>query len=107
KIDKPGANLDRVKKALSDQNLLVEDWGGDVVSVAISAKQKLHIDDLLDMILLVADLHELKADPDLPATGAVLEARLDKYRGPVATILVQEGTLHPGDAFIAGAANGK
>jgi len=107
KIDKPGANLDRVKKALSDQNLLVEDWGGDVVSVAISAKQKLHIDDLLDMILLVADLHELKADPDLPATGAILEARLDKYRGPVATILVQEGTLHPGDAFIAGAANGK
>jgi translation initiation factor IF-2 len=107
KIDKPGANLDRVKKALSDHNLLVEDWGGDVVSVAISAKQKLHIDDLLDMILLVADLHELKADPDVPATGAILEARLDKYRGPVATILVQEGTLHPGDAFIAGAANGK
>jgi translation initiation factor IF-2 len=107
KIDKPGANLDRVKKALSDHNLLVEDWGGDIVSVAISAKQKLHIDDLLDMILLVADLHELKADPDVPATGAILEAKLDKYRGPVATILVQEGTLHPGDAFIAGAANGK
>jgi translation initiation factor IF-2 len=107
KIDKPNANLDRVKKALSDHGLLVEDWGGDVVSVAISAKQKLHIDDLLDMILLVADLHELKADPDLPATGAILEAKLDKARGPVATVLVQEGTLHVGDAFIAGAVNGK
>jgi len=107
KIDKPNANLDRVKKALSDQGLLVEDWGGDVVSVAISAKQRLHIDDLLDMILLVADLHELKADPDLPATGAILEARLDKTRGPVATVLVQEGTLAVGDAFIAGPISGK
>ena len=107
KIDKPNANLDRVKKALSDQGLLVEDWGGDVVSVAISAKQRLHIDDLLDMILLVADLHELKADPDLPATGAILEARLDKSRGPVATVLVQEGTLCVGDAFIAGPISGK
>jgi translation initiation factor IF-2 len=107
KIDKPNANLDRVKKALSDHGLLVEDWGGDVVSVAISAKQKLHIDDLLDMILLVADLHELKADPEPPATGAILEAKLDKTRGPVATVLVQEGTLHVGDAFIAGAINGK
>jgi translation initiation factor IF-2 len=107
KIDKPNANLDRVKKALSDKGLLVEDWGGDVVSVAISAKQRLHIDDLLDMILLVADLHELKADPDLPATGAILEAKLDKARGPVATVLVQEGTLRVGDAFIAGPVSGK
>jgi len=107
KIDKPNANLDRVKKALADKNLLVEDWGGDVVSVAISAKQKLHIDDLLDMILLVSDLHELKADHDSPATGTVVEARLDKARGPVATILVQEGTLVVGDAFIAGAVSGK
>ena len=107
KIDKPNANPDRVKKALSDQGLLVEDWGGDVVSVAISAKQRLHIEDLLDMILLVADLHELKADPDLPATGAILEARLDKSRGPVATVLVQEGTLSVGDAFIAGPISGK
>src|SRR5712692_623565 len=74
KIDKPNANLDRVKKDLADHNLLVEDWGGDVVSVAISAKQKLHIDDLLDMILLVSDLHELKADHDSPATGTVVEA---------------------------------
>ena len=107
KIDKPGANLDRVKKALSDHGLLVEDWGGQVVSVAISAKQRLHIDDLLDMILLVADLHELKADPDLPATGTILEAKLDKTRGPVATVLVQEGTLQGGGAFIAGAISGK
>ena len=107
KIDKPGANLDRVKKALADQNLLVEDWGGQVVSVAISAKQRLHIDDLLDMILLVADLNELKADPDLPATGTILEARLDRNRGSVATVLVQNGTLRVGDAFIAGAVSGK
>jgi len=107
KIDKPGANLDRVKKALSDQNLLVEDWGGEVVSVAISAKQRLHIDDLLDMILLVADINELKADPNLPATGTILEARLDRNRGAVATVLVQNGTLRGGDAFIAGAVSGK
>ena len=107
KIDKPGANLDRVKKALADQSLLVEDWGGDVVSVAISAKQRLHIDDLLDMILLVADLNDLKADPDLPATGTILEARLDRNRGAVATVLVQKGTLRVGDAFIAGAVSGK
>jgi translation initiation factor IF-2 len=107
KIDKPGANLDRVKKALSDQSLLVEDWGGEVVSVAISAKQRLHIDDLLDMILLVADINELKADPNLPATGTILEARLDRNRGAVATVLVQNGTLRGGDAFIAGAVSGK
>ena len=107
KIDKPGANLDRVKKALADQNLLIEDWGGEVVSVAISAKQRLHIDDLLDMILLVADLNDLKADPGHPATGTILEARLDRARGAVATVLVQNGTLRVGDAFIAGAVSGK
>lgn len=107
KVDKPNAQPDRVKKALADKGLLVEDWGGDVVSVSISAKQRLHIDELLDMILLVADIHELKADPDAPATGAVLEARLDKARGPVATVLVQDGTLNVGDAFIAGAISGK
>ena len=107
KIDKPGANLDRVKKALADQDLLVEDWGGQVVSVAISAKQRLHIEDLLDMILLVADLNDLKADPELPATGTILEARLDRNRGSVATVLVQNGTLRVGDAFIAGAVSGK
>ncbi|PYQ14262.1 MAG: translation initiation factor IF-2 [Acidobacteria bacterium] len=107
KIDKPGANLDRVKKALADQKLLVEDWGGDVVSVAISAKQRIHIDELLEMILLVADLNDLRADPALPATGTILEAKLDRNRGALATVLVQNGTLRVGDAFIAGAVSGK
>ncbi len=107
KVDKPGANLDRVKKQLSDQGLLVEDWGGTVVSVPVSAKQKTGIDDLLEMILLVADLGDLKADPTSAASGTVLDARLDRSRGPVATILVQRGTLRIGDPFIAGAVHGK
>jgi translation initiation factor IF-2 len=107
KIDKPGANLDRVKKQLSDQGLLVEDWGGDVVAVPISAKQKTGINELLEMILLVADMADLKADPTSLASGTVLDARLDKSRGPVATILVQRGTLRIGDPFIAGAVHGK
>jgi translation initiation factor IF-2 len=107
KIDKPGANLDRVKKQLSDQGLLVEDWGGDVVSVPISAKQKKGIDDLLEMILLVADILDMKADPASLAAGVVLESRLDRSRGPVATVLVQRGTLRIGDPFIAGAIHGK
>ena len=107
KIDKPGANLDRFKKALADQKLLVEDWGGDVVSVAISAKQRIHIDELLEMILLVADLNDLRADPALPATGTILEAKLDKGRGAVATALVQQGTLKVGDPFIVGQFSGK
>jgi translation initiation factor IF-2 len=107
KIDKPGANLDRVKKQLSDQGLLVEDWGGDVVSVPISAKQKTGLSELLEMILLVADIADLKADPTTSASGTVLDARLDRSRGPVATILVQRGTLRVGDPFIAGAVHGK
>ncbi|MGH9868379.1 MAG: translation initiation factor IF-2 [Candidatus Polarisedimenticolia bacterium] len=107
KIDKPDAKPDVVKKQLSDRGLLVEDWGGDVVSVAISAKQKKGLEDLLEMILLVADLLDLKADPTLPASGTVLEARLDRSRGPVATVLVQNGTLRISDAFIAGAISGK
>ncbi len=107
KVDKPGANLDRVKKQLSDQGLLVEDWGGDVVSVPISAKQKTGINELLEMLLLVADISDLKADPTSHASGTVLDARLDKSRGPVATILVQKGTLRVGDPFIAGAVHGK
>jgi translation initiation factor IF-2 len=107
KIDKPGANLDRVKKQLSDQGLLVEDWGGDVVAVPISAKQKTGINELLEMVLLVADIADLKADATTPASGTVLDARLDKSRGPVATILVQRGTLRVGDPFIAGAVHGK
>ena len=107
KIDKPGANLDRVKKQLSDQGLLVEDWGGDVVSVPISAKQRQGIEDLLEMILLVADILDLKADPASLASGVVLESRLDRSRGPAATVLVQRGTLKIGDPFIAGAIHGK
>jgi len=107
KIDKPDGKPDVVKKQLADRGLLVEDWGGDTVCVHISAKQKTGLDDLLDMILLVADLQELRADPSLPASGTVLEARLDRSRGPVATVLVQNGTLRVGDAFIAGAISGK
>ncbi len=107
KIDKPDGKPDVVKKQLADRGLLVEDWGGDTVCVHISAKQKTGLDDLLDMILLVADLQELKSDPALPASGTVLEARLDRSRGPVATVLVQNGTLRVGDAFIAGAISGK
>ncbi len=107
KIDKAGANLDRVKKQLSDHGLLVEDWGGDVVAVPISAKQKTGIMELLEMVLLVADIADLKADPTSLASGTVLESRLDKSRGPVATVLVQRGTLKIGDPFIAGAVHGK
>ncbi|HYS05061.1 MAG TPA: translation initiation factor IF-2 [Candidatus Dormibacteraeota bacterium] len=107
KIDKPGANLDRVKKQLADQGLLVEDWGGDVVSVQVSAKQKTGIDDLLEMILLSADMLDLKSDPSSLASGVVLESRLDRSRGPVATVLVQRGTIRIGDPFIAGAIHGK
>ncbi|HET8945810.1 MAG TPA: translation initiation factor IF-2, partial [Candidatus Polarisedimenticolia bacterium] len=107
KVDKPGANLDRVKKQLADHNLLTEDWGGKTVAVPISAKQKQGIDELLEMILLVADLGELKADPGSYAAGTILESRLDKSRGAVATALVQRGTLRVGDPFIAGAVHGK
>jgi len=107
KIDKPEANVDRVKKQLADRDLLVEDWGGQVVCVLLSAKQKQGISDLLEMILLVADMQDLRADPSIPASGTVLEARLDRSRGPVATVLVRDGTLRISDAFIAGAVSGK
>ena len=107
KVDKPGANLDRVKKQLADHNLLTEDWGGKTVAVPISARQKQGIEELLEMILLVADLGELKADPSNYAAGTILESRLDKSRGSVATALVQRGTLRVGDPFIAGAVHGK
>ncbi|HUD72593.1 MAG TPA: translation initiation factor IF-2, partial [Dongiaceae bacterium] len=107
KVDKPGANLDRVKKQLSDQNLLVEDWGGQTVAVPVSAKAKQGIDELLEMILLVADLGDYKSDPATQAAGTVLESRLDRSRGAVATVLVQRGTLRIGDPFIAGAVHGK
>ncbi|MBP3907209.1 MAG: translation initiation factor IF-2 [Peptostreptococcaceae bacterium] len=107
KIDKPAANVDRVKQELADQGLLVEDWGGDVISVPVSARQKTNIDTLLEMILLVAEVEELKANPNKRAIGTVIEAQLDKGRGPVATVLVQGGTLKVGDPIVAGTASGK
>jgi len=107
KIDKPNANPDRVKKQLADHDLLVEDWGGTVVAVPISAKKNEGIDELLEMILLTADLQELKATPELPAQGTVLEAKKDIGRGTVATVLVQDGTLHVGDVFVTGATWGR
>jgi translation initiation factor IF-2 len=107
KIDKPDALPDRVMRQLADQNLLAEEWGGNTVTVKVSAKLRQNLDSLLEMILLVADLQGLKANPQRPAAGTVLESRLDRGRGPVATLLVQNGTLHVGDAFIVGAIYGK
>jgi translation initiation factor IF-2 len=107
KIDKPGAQPDRIKQQLSERGLLWEDWGGDVVMVPVSAKTKQNIDLLLEMILLVADLQDLKANPNRPGMGTVLEAKLDRGRGPVATVLVSNGTLRVGDYFICGAVFGK
>jgi len=107
KIDKPGALTDRVKKQLSERGLTPEEWGGNTVTVEVSAKQKTNLSLLLEMILLVADLQELRCDPERPASGVVLEAKLDKGRGPVATVLVQNGTLRVGDPFICGSVFGK
>jgi translation initiation factor IF-2 len=107
KVDKPEAMPERVKKQLADRGLMPEDWGGTTVFVEVSAKQKKNLNLLLEMVCLVADLQELKAVPDHPATGAVLEAKLDRGRGPVATILVQNGTLRVGDNFVAGNVFGK
>ncbi len=107
KIDKANANLDRVKKELSDRGLLAEDWGGDTVMVPISALKREGIDSLLEMILLTADILELKGNPDIAAQGAVLEARKEVGRGIVATVLVQNGTLKVGDVFVSGAAWGR
>ena len=107
KIDKPNANPDRVKKELSDLGLVPEDWGGQTVTVPVSAKKRENIPALLEMVLLVTELSELKANPKRNASGTVLEAKLDKGRGPVATILVQDGTLRVGDTLIAGTIVGK
>jgi len=107
KIDKADAQPDRVKQQLSDRGLMPEEWGGTTVFVNVSAKKKQNLEQLLEMLLLVADLQELKANPKKPAVGTVLEARLDKGRGPVATILVQDGTLRVGDTIVAGAVAGK
>lgn len=106
KIDKEGANPDRVKQMLVEHELIPEEWGGDTVCVEISAKKKINIDGLLEMVLLIADMKELKANPNKLARGTVIESRVDKGRGPVATVLVQEGTLHVGDIVIAGTAVG-
>lgn len=106
KIDKNGANPDRVKQQLAEHGLLVEEWGGDVVAVPVSAKTGEGIDLLLEMVLLTADMLELKANPNRQAKGIIIEAKLDKGRGPVATVLVQRGTLRTGDAVISGTAFG-
>ena len=103
KIDKPEAQPERVKKQLADNGLMAEEWGGDTVTVEVSAKLHKNLELLLEMILLVADLQGLKANPKRLASGTVLEAKLDRGRGPVATVLVQNGTLHIGDAFVVGA----
>ncbi len=107
KIDKPDAQPERIKQQLADRNLLAEDWGGDTVMVPVSAKAHTNLDLLLEMILLVADLQDLKANPARPATGTVLEAQLDRGRGPVATVLVRNGTLRVGDYFICGSVFGR
>jgi translation initiation factor IF-2 len=107
KIDKPDALPDRVKKQLADRGLVPEEWGGTTVFVDVSAKQKTNLNLLMEMICLVADLQELKATPDRPASGIVLEAKLDRGRGPVATVLVQNGTLRNGDNFVVGNVYGK
>ena len=107
KIDKPNANPDRVKQALAEQEVLVEDWGGDVPSVEVSAKKKIGIEDLLDMILLVSEMRELKATREGAARGIVLEARKEKGRGIVATVLIQQGTLRVGDYFFCGSTWGR
>jgi translation initiation factor IF-2 len=107
KIDKPDAQPERVKQQLSDRGLLADDWGGDTPMVPVSAVTKQNLDLLLEMILLVTDMQNLKANPSRPAIGSVLEAQLDRGRGPVATVLVQNGTLRVGDFFICGSVMGK
>lgn len=107
KMDKEGANPDAIKQKLTEYDLVVEEWGGDVICVPVSAKTGEGIDELLENVLLVAEVAELKANPNRLAKGAVIEARLDKGRGPIATLLVQNGTLHTGDIIIAGASVGR
>jgi len=107
KIDKEEANPDRVKQELTEYGLVVEEWGGETIAVPVSAKTKKNIENLLEMIVLVAEMKELKANPNRNATGTVIEAKLDKSRGPVATVLIQNGTLNHGDFFIVGNTHGK
>jgi len=107
KIDKPEANPERVKQQLAKEGLIVEEWGGKTISVEISAKEKKNIDELLEMIILLGDILELKSHPYVPAQGVILEARLDPQKGPVGTVIIQLGTLTPGQAFISGPTYGK
>ncbi|MCS7202154.1 MAG: translation initiation factor IF-2 [Dictyoglomus sp.] len=107
KIDKPEANPERVKQQLSELGLIPEEWGGDTIMIPVSAKRKQGIENLLEMILLVADIHELRADPEAIPKGVIIETRIDKGRGPVGTVIVQEGTLKIGQYFIAGEVKGK
>lgn len=107
KIDKEGANPDKVRQMLMEHELVPEEWGGDTVCVEVSAKKRINIDGLLEMVLLIADMQELKANPNRTASGTVIEAQIDKGRGPVATVLVQNGTLKVGDVVIAGTAVGR
>lgn len=107
KIDKPGANPERVKGELAELGLIPEDWGGDTICINISAKEKTGIEELLEMMALQAEVMELKADPNRPARGHVIEAKLDKGRGPVATLLISEGTLHIGDTLVCGKYHGR
>jgi translation initiation factor IF-2 len=107
KIDKPDAQPDRVKQELADNNVLIEEYGGDVIAVPVSAKQRTGIDDLMEMVLLVADLQDLKANPDREAIGTIVESKVDKGRGNVATVLVQTGTLKIGDVVAVGRTHGR
>ena len=107
KIDKPGANPERVLQQLTEYELVPEEWGGDTIVCNISAKYGQGIENLLEMVLLTAEVSDLKANPNRQAKGTVIEAKLDKGRGPVATVLVQNGTLHTGDIVVAGTAVGR
>lgn len=107
KMDKPGADPEKIKQALTQYNLVPEEWGGETIFAEVSAKKKQGIEEMLELILLQADIMELKADPDLPARGVVIEAKLDRGRGPVATVLIQKGTLKEGDAFVCKTESGR
>ena len=107
KIDKPDAQPDRVKQELADNQVLIEEYGGDIIAVPVSAKQRTGIDDLMEMVLLVADLQDLKANPDREAIGTIVESKVDKGRGNVATVLVQTGTLKVGDVVSVGRTSGR
>jgi translation initiation factor IF-2 len=107
KIDKPEADLDRTKQQLSQEGLLIEEWGGDVVSVDISATEKTNLKELLELLLLLHEVSEIKGNPKVPAQGVVLEARLDAQKGPIATVIIQQGTLSQGEAFVSGMCYGK